>query len=80
MKKWQVRCVIAAFVFLIIATALNLQAIRNLNKGMNFQSEVLELQIIQIRVCERKILFLREDVKDARENIFSLIHASGKSQ
>jgi len=87
MKKWQMRCVILAFVFLIIATALNLravrnldQAVRNLNKGMNFQSEVLELQMIQIREYDRKILFLCENVKDAREDIFSLIHTSGKSQ
>lgn len=80
MKKWQMWCVISAFIFLIIATVLNSLSIRNLNKGMNFQSEVLELQMIQIRECDRKILFLYENIKDAREGIFSLIHTSGKLQ
>ena len=80
MKKWQMWFLILAFVFLITATALNSLAIRDLNEVIGFQLEVLELQSDQIRECARKILFLRENVKDSREDIFSLTHASGKSQ
>ena len=78
MRKWQMWFLIIALAFLTIAVALNSLAIKNLEEAIGFQLEVLEIQADQIREFDRKILFLRESVKDEREDIFSLIHASRK--